>query len=279
MRVLAAVFFYNPDLKRAIYNIEQYIDFVDRLIVWNNSPDTERCAYKEAFVGKPYESKLTFEGGSGNMGMSKPINFAIRKTIEENYDCLLTMDQDSVWQNFDHYVNEVGKHDFLHNAFEPSINFIKNESVDVEKMYFDRIISSGMMYGRKALKSVGYMNEKFFVEGIDTEYGYRILINKDVNLYRINNALLQQNIGERDKANMVALPLLVRCLCKLFNKNLVRNKYNAVRLKEIAYSTAVMSREFPGYIGNTEKRILTHTHIMKYVIIPILFYDNLTMGG
>lgn len=278
MRVLAAVFFYNPDVERAISNIERYVDCVSKLIVWNNTPNSDVDAYKNAFKGKPYEHKLIFAGGVGNQGMSKPINFAVRMAIEKDYDCLLTMDQDSVWQNFEYYVQQIENSDYLHNAFEPSINNVKNESVEVENMEFDRIISSGMVYGRECLKSVGYMNEDFFVEGIDTEYGYRILVNKDTRLYRINHAMLKQNVGERDKSNMAVLPLWIQFLCNLFNKNLVPNKYNATRLREIAYSTTVMTREFPGYIGNTEKEVLSASRVIKHLIIPILLY-KLTTGG
>lgn len=273
MNILAAVFLYNPDIEKAISNIERYVDGVSKLIVWNNTPNSNIDAYKGVFKDKPYEHKIIYAGGKGNMGMSKPINFAIKMAIDEEYDCLLTMDQDSVWQNFDYYISQIKRMDFLHNAFEPSINRRKSNT-EIEKIEFDRIINSGMIYGREALKAVGYMNEDFFVEGIDIEYGYRILINEDVKLFRLNNAILSQNVGEDDEENMEELPLLARWLCKISKKNMLKCKYSAIRLYGLSFSSAVISKEFPGYIGETESRIFSLSRILKYIIIPIMLYGS-----
>lgn len=273
IKILGIVFFFNPDLDKAIPNIERYIDYLDKLIVWNNSPNSAFDAYTQAFEHKPYSNKLIFDGGRGNVGMSKPINNAIKKTIDDGYDCLLTMDQDSVWQDFACYIEEIGKRDFLHNAFYPSINFCRGD-MDVQNIEFDFLINSGMVYGREALREVGLMNEHFFVEGIDTEYGFRIMVNKKVKLFRVNKALLKQNIGESDKINMVVLPSWVKWLCNRFNKNIVRCKYDSARLYGIGFSKMVISREFPGYIGNTVKRQLSVKWFVKYCLVPILLYSH-----
>jgi len=196
MNILAITFFYNPQVEKAIANVERYIDNVSRLIVWNNTPNTDADFCKQLFVGKPYEAKLIYAGGKGNMGLSKPINFAMSITINEGYDGLLTMDQDSSWKNFEHYVDTIAELDYLHNAFEPRING-GSDGVSVEQVAFDMIVNSGMFYGRGCINSVGFMNEKFVVEGCDTEYGARICLCQEVKLYRINEAILLHNIEDQ----------------------------------------------------------------------------------
>lgn len=232
MKILGIVLLYNPDEKQMISNIDKYADSLIRLIVWNNTEQSNDY-YKTLLKETQYFNKLLFFGGNGNEGLSKPINLAMHMALDEKYDCLLTMDQDSIWKNFNQYIYTIEKDiQYRNKIFVPSIN--DETEYDCEYVqYKNFIINSGTMYGCNAIAEVGYMNSLFFVEGIDTDYSIRAQI-KEVPIIKINNGKMLQNIKQGEmKYRQLLFFHLLEC------------KYNANRLYGISYSEIIMFRKFP----------------------------------
>lgn len=191
-RILAIVVLYNPIIEESLVNILKYLNEVETLIVWDNSPGKNvRDKNKICFTQFHNVQYKTLEK---NVGISRALNYAVEVLIRDKYDYLLTMDQDSHWENFNEFIDiattishkEIG-------TFSPNIN---NAFKDSNIYTIDhRTITSGMLIPASTYQQVGKYNEIFFVDGIDVEFGRRV---EKANLQnvRINKAVLKQKYGE-----------------------------------------------------------------------------------
>ena len=93
-KVLAIVVTYYPEKHLICNNIEAFIDNVDKVLIWENTPQ-EECNKYRFLVNEKIEYC-----GDGNNSISKALNYGWKYARENGYNYLLTMDQDSVWVNF-----------------------------------------------------------------------------------------------------------------------------------------------------------------------------------
>lgn len=237
MRILGIVILYKTDKKIIVANIEQYVRYLDQLVVWINYPNYSVAEYKELFKDKDYSSKLFFHCDGKNSGISIPLNYAQDLVVKEKYDYLLTMDQDSYVMNFEYYLNMIAALDIPCAIFCQKINDL--QLYDNEVVRYHDLINSGTIYSIEALKKIGYFNKHFFVDSIDTEYSLRAEIFK-VPIYLINNAKITQIFGSPYIAHFLGIKIKT-------------NNYSGLRIKEIISSNIYMFKEFKGkyklYIG------------------------------
>ena len=93
MKIAGVVILYNPNEAAVIRNIESYIHFLDSLIVFDNS----NCAEEFLKRVKDISNKIIFISNAQNEGIAKPLNKAL-ELVAEKYNWLLTMDQDSYFE-------------------------------------------------------------------------------------------------------------------------------------------------------------------------------------
>lgn len=237
MKILGILILYKTDKTTTAVNIEQYVRYLDKLIVWINSPNYSVVEFKELFQDKDYGSKLIYHYDGKNSGLSKPLNYAQEIAVKDKYDYLLTMDQDSFVMNFEYYLNKITELDVDCAIFCQRINDLR--LYDNEVVRYHDLINSGTIYSIEALKTIGCFNKYFFVDSIDTEYCLRAEMFK-VPIYLINNAKITQVFGS---------PRLVNFL----GRKIMTNNYSGSRIKEIISSNIYMFKEFNGkykfYIG------------------------------
>ena len=89
-KIAAVVILYNPELS-ILENIKSYIDQVEKLYVVDNSEASNESLIQEI---KSF-SKIEYIPNKYNIGIAAALNIGARKAIEEGFDYLLTMDQDS----------------------------------------------------------------------------------------------------------------------------------------------------------------------------------------
>ena len=101
IKLAACVVLYNPD-DTIFENILTYGNYVDKLIVIDNSLKKNNFLIDK--LSEVFESKLIYINNNDNLGIATALNQACDKAIELKFKWILTMDQDSSFENFEHYL-------------------------------------------------------------------------------------------------------------------------------------------------------------------------------
>lgn len=163
-KILAVVVVYKPDILLLRKNIDAIIDQVDKVLLWNNSPESFS---ERLIIGVSYKVFTITKGE--NIGISKALNNAWQYAKENRYDYLLTMDQDSVWVNFSGFLEKVFSCSDSNNIFGPEYSLIDSNAIREDEYR----ITSGMLIPIQLLDIIGGYREDFIVDGIDVELCYR----------------------------------------------------------------------------------------------------------
>ncbi len=199
-KVAAVVLLYSPP-EEVLSHVESYREGIDHLYVVDNTENRSFPAYiRNELLSFPYTSLIH---GSGNIGVAKALNLALAHARKDGYEWLLTMDQDSCFdekewlQYMEHFEKlrdpAVALVSPLHNP-----KFLKKSSTDpyVKK---EMVLSSGNLVNvGYALKTGGY-NEALFIDEVDhafcfelRRHGYNVLEDRTVFL----NHMLGRSFGK-----------------------------------------------------------------------------------
>ena len=192
-RVLAIVVSYYPDKDLFIRNISALLESVDKLIIWENTPEKAED-YRYAT-----DSKIEYVSEGGNVGISKALNYAYNYALRYNYDYLLTMDQDSYFINLKQYLDTslffAGELPYIYG---PLVTRNKDTIPDNKIIKLNKhqsIITSGMLIPTIVLNIIGGYCEDFMVDAIDVDFCIRAK-NAGYSIYRNGNGVLLQHFGE-----------------------------------------------------------------------------------
>lgn len=189
-RIAAIVVTFHPNRDELYNNVRSFIDEVDSLLIWRNSE--EPMDYLSE-----WQEKIYFVGTGKNEYIAKPLNYALSWCLENRYDYLLTMDQDSVWENFNGFLASTKKS--LDNSvaiYAPNLN--NQWSCDNETIEVASVITSGSLVNVEAAKAVCGFNEYYKIYWVDGEFCYKVRRNG----YRIlvfTSYCLKHQLGRQTK--------------------------------------------------------------------------------
>lgn len=252
-KVFAVVVLYKPIIEEVKLNIMQFIDSIDELLLWDNTPGGLCEEEKRKLLFSP---KICYKTQCKNMGVAYALNYA-QKSIRGGY--LLTMDQDSTWINFSEFLASATQmHDNKIGIYVPQIINQYDSQIDKKCEYstmIDHAITSGSLIPYSTIAKVGPYREDFFVDGIDVDYSYRV---KRAGLYtcRINGTYLKQRPG-----NMVKRPMF-RYLATCYSSD---RMYGIIRNHIILYKE---------YHERAILRTICREYTFKYIIDVILFQSH-----
>ncbi len=193
MKIAAVVVTYHPDKSLLTENIKAFIEYVDKVIIWQNSEDSLDYLSK-------WKDKIIFLGNGKNVFIAKALNSAISYSLENSYDFLLTMDQDSRWIDFKGFIDTVEKTSNNENVaiYAPNVNGYLTDS-SIEYKDIEWVIQSGMLLNLHIINGLGGFREDYQIYGVDEEFCYWIRINgKKTRCY--TNYHLAQRYGEAKKS-------------------------------------------------------------------------------
>jgi len=223
-RVLTIVVTYTPSRELLKKNISAIIDDVDWILIWENTPEGEKLQYRYIC-----DSKVEY-CGDGINSISHALNYAWKYAEINGYDYLLTMDQDSVWDDFKTYrkkvMSYIDKSDRVlgPNAYYSSINKL---------VECDHIITSGMLLKIDTINKIGGWNETFSIDCVDDEFCLRAK-RKGIKSFYIGDCILHQTYGNP-------------CQVKFFWKTIVLRNDSPERLYSIYRSHVILVRMFPEF--------------------------------
>lgn len=184
-RILAIVVAYCYEEKVMLENISRFEPFVDKVIIWDNTPNDNKKVLSS--------SKIERFGNGYNKGISYALNFAWRYAKQNNYDYILTMDQDTVWHDFNRFKQTtVDNSNAPFGIWGPQNSESQQNNILFEKTLF--LITSGMLISIGIVDRLGGWPNRYFVDGIDNEICCRA-IQMDIPIYSVNAGWIEQTCG------------------------------------------------------------------------------------
>lgn len=186
MKILAIVVTYYPERDLLEKNISAFIDDVEKVLIWENTPSQEKEQYR--FI---HHSKVEY-CGDGINSISHGLNLGWKYARDNGYDYLLTMDQDSQWENFNQFLNyTVYKKDAPFGIWCPHIN----DDIRVNTYQsIESSITSGTLIPLEIINKIGGWNEFFTIDSVDTEF-FAHAINMGFKVILIGCCRLIQQYG------------------------------------------------------------------------------------
>ncbi len=262
IKLSAVIITFYPDLDKLVLHINQIINHVDLLIIWDNTPLNSGFDYFK--VKNICNDKIQILGETKNLGIGYAVNKAIDFSISYEMTHLMTLDQDSLFKEVDFIrfkqaINYYIQDDYI-AVFAPNIVnvFSKNQvphfCAENEIEYVEKVISSGSVYKLNIFEQTGLLREDLFIDEVDFEYCYRV--NKmGFKVAIISNVLLFQSFSEMKQ---------IKNLFYITN-------YSSFRLYHIIRNGIIIKKEYPEIQQSWFKLILNSIFIR---MIKILLFEN-----
>lgn len=254
LKIAATVILYNPG-PNVINNIGSYTNWVEIIYAIDNSEKENRVLTKE-IADIP---RVKYIRAGMNSGIAKAINIAAQTALQENYDLLLTMDQDSkarpkMIANMLAILNYV---DITEIGIISPWHITDPDKTPASERLYDEVqtvMTSGNLLNLNAYKESGPFNEQLFIDCVDHDYCLR-LIRQGYKVIRSNNAELEHTLGKQT-------------FHKLFGKTKVTNNHPPLRRYYITrnrlYLMAKYKADFPEYYKASKQELIKE---FKYIIL------------
>lgn len=207
--IAAGIVTFEPDLERLRQNLVSVSPQVDVVYVYDNgSANSDEISRLLSEV--PNAHLLSAET---NSGIANALNVLARRAIESGYDCLLTLDQDSVCPPDMVTVLEGSNADAVAMVTPYIVDRNKLTVEEFHAMNLDGVdcfkqaarrgaITSGALLWLDAWEAVGGFDEKFFIDYVDYDFNQR-LMSAGYRILRANQTYLLHEVGKAHKSWLV----------------------------------------------------------------------------
>lgn len=255
MDLAGVVVLYNP-FSEIDENVKSFLDQLNYLFVIDNSEVSEK-SFASLFSNLP---KVRFLINNQNIGIAKAINLAIKKALDGGYKYLLTMDQDSKFEDsaLKKLISKIGDETVgIYSPFHKN-KYFTNPPFDQEIEEVSDVMTSGNILNLEAVKKVGLFREDYFIDYVDIEYCLRLRKN-GYKILRVNNSFLVHNEANLSKKSF-------------FGKNVFPPNHKPFRwyykIRNYLYLKEEYKIDFPEYFLKESKNIRNN------IIKVILFEQN-----
>ncbi len=191
MKLAGSVILYNPD-SSVLNNINTYIQILSVLYVVDNSVDANDLVLEEL----KKNSKIKISKNNQNLGVATGLNIAAKLAIKDNYDWLLTMDQDSSFSN-----DNISKYEDVFNQINSDVNIgimcpytgISDNMPDIIEN--EHSITSGSIINLNAYEKVGGFDDYLFIDEVDADFSYKVVMN-GYKVLKFPNIHMNHKLGE-----------------------------------------------------------------------------------
>lgn len=256
-RLAGTIILYNPE-KSVLDNLYSYIEYVEELIVVDNS---EVQNVELAGVLKQHD-KVHFIENKGNLGIAQALNSAANYAYERGYLWLLTMDQDSIFEDSSiqnlikslDKVNETNP-DFailtpVHNL---QIGVMSQENTPLLEE-IDTCMTSGNILNLNVWKEVGKFEEKLFIDYVDHEFCLRVR-KCGFKVYQTSSSTLTHLLGNIAKFKFLGLTRTTSHHNYIRRYYITRNRLYFIK-KYFFFDPSICIKEIYNFFAETFKLLL-----------------------
>ncbi len=236
--IAALTVLYHPS-EENIKSILSYSNYFDLHIIINNS-ESNYPSITEAFNKK----NCFLIDNKANLGVATALNKGAEIAINKGYQWLLTMDQDSYFENhsLEQYFIEFEKLSDQNNIAVIGPTFIKKTN-QIQCEDVNSLITSGSMLHLQNFEKIGNFNDNLFIDEVDHEYCYRARL-KNFKIIQLNSIFMNHSLGDTKKIHQ-------------FNsKNNTRSLHAPIRLYYIIRNSRLTKKlykkHFPKEVKRTE---------------------------
>ncbi|MEX6088119.1 glycosyltransferase [Raoultella planticola] len=195
-RLAGVVVLYNPGMD-TINNIKTYIENVDKLYLIDNSSQNN----KNYFTNDNFcKDKIEYIFNNKNEGVAVAINKGALLARDAGYEWLLTMDQDSSFNNIYDMLSYIKSDPESKNVgiYSPFHDTGTRESPSEVVSYVKSVMTSGNILNLEAFFKIGMADERFFIDCIDHDICETFIQNKYL-IKRLNFCKLKHALGNEIK--------------------------------------------------------------------------------
>ncbi len=258
MKALAVVILYNPDSKECAQRIMRYLPYIDELVIWDNT-ESENSNQTKILnnISSDERKKIEWVGNYKNEGIAIPVNYAFRKVLDEGFSFVMTMDQDSSWENADLYIKNVKSILLKEKGTILCPNVEGRFITDGTAKEVETFITSGTVFSADIIRKIGMYDERFFVDALDWEYSMRAKRHQ-VKINVLTDCALHQNFGYPLKSKI---------------GNIVSSNYSAKRTYYIVKNHIMLYRLYKNELSKVQKTIIFRCYIISR-FFKILFIEG-----
>ncbi len=183
MKLATIVVLYHPS-PDVLENIKSYSSMSDHLYIWDNTPN-----------GSPLTERLpegvVMHHEHTNMGLPYAYNRALEAAEKAGCTHLMTMDQDSRFENFENYLQQVKTlSDPQIAVFAPPINHDEKSG----GIRYRISCQSGSIFTLAALQAIGGFREDLFIGMVDAEISLKVQ-ERGYKIYQLVGCNLVHEVG------------------------------------------------------------------------------------
>lgn len=212
MKVICIVVLYKPSTELLEKAIKSIVNQVDLVWISDNTPGGFKGMDTIAGV---FKSKLKYALMDGNVGIAKAQNAGIQYALDNDFDFIYFLDQDSIspsgivngllqqfmdLENRGIKVGGVGAQPFNRDTGKKyEANVKKGKRVKDGVVEVSELINSSSLFTNELFKSAGMMDESLFIDGVDHELCWRANNKARYRFFKISSLLLNHKQGVGDK--------------------------------------------------------------------------------
>lgn len=254
MNLAGVVILYRPD-KKLIERLNTYKSFLNKFIIIDNSEAKTSLQYLQ-------DSNILIIHDGENKGIASRLNQAAQIALNEGYDWLLTMDQDSFFSGNDflEYINCVSDFKDSNKVGIFGVEFDNSKTVTAGCNFLETnyLITSGSIINLKVFVQTNKFDEQLFIDHVDHEYCLQVRL-KGFKIIKLTNILLNHSLGS------VSFHRSVKNL-----KKSSRTLHSPIRIYYMVRNYLYLSKKYSKYFKKDLKEI------RKNVLISIK--NNLLYG-
>lgn len=231
MRICAGIVTFNPDISLLSKNIEAIIPQVEKVFLFDNGSNNF-LEIKNSFLDK---ENIFLIANEENKGIAYALNQLCKKAYEEEFDYIVTLDQDSICDE-KCVINLQSKIENDIGIVCPRIDFIYDDDFTISTKSEDgkeieACITSGSLTLLNAWKAVNGFDEWMFIDHVDDDFCMRLRLG-GYRIVRSNKAVLYQRAGEMKYRKLI------------FGKRLRLFGYSPFRVYYITRNTIYFIRKY-----------------------------------
>ena len=210
-KVAAIIISYNPD-NNLLDSINLLVNQVEKIIIVDNGSEPEKKRNINLIMDID-KKKIEVIFNEENLGIATALNIGVREALNQGYNWILTMDQDSkassnmVEKMLEVYnkIDERERKEILSifpNFVDERIQSIEENSNMDSYEYVDADITSGNLLRAEVFDKVGFFDDSLFIDLVDTDFCMR-LNEKNIKMIKVRDAILYHSLGESQSVKSI----------------------------------------------------------------------------